>query len=1171
MEDKQKTTAQLIQELEATRKRLLELEEAEKSHRRVAKEVQQREETLRIFIESSTIGIWCFRVKEPIDINLPEEQMIEKFFQSICSECNETYAKMRGTTKKDILGVQLSTVMPNSSENRAYLAAFIRNGFKLSGGISHEIDIQGGERYFSNSLVGIIKEEKLIEGWGTQTDITEQVKAERAVEESKALLQSTIESLPFDFFALDMDGRYMLQNSVCRRHWGNIIGKRPEDLPVDEKNIKIWLDNNRRAYGGEVVDKEVELMLNGEKRFYHNIISPIQQGEKIIGILGVNLDITERMKAENALRENEQKYRALFEEANDAIFLETLDGQILDVNRKACELLGYKRDELLRLSVKDIVESQTSATLTKIIEEEKLYGGIRIETKNVRKDGTLVPVEVSTSLLTWPEQPLVLAFVHDITERKEAVAKLRESEERFRSVAQTASDAIITVNREGDIVFWNNAAAKIFGHSADEMVGKPLTFIIPERFRNSHLKFLQQAASRGNSKRIDKTVEFYGLKKDGSEFPVELSLAAWRPAEGIYFTGIVRDITERKMAEEALRESEEKYRNLIDQSNDVIYLLYEGKFEIVNKRFEELLGYSQGETNVQNFNFMNLVAPRSRHLIEERAKRVTSGELVPPQYEFTALTKEGREIDVETSVSYVQYKGGIASQGILRDISERKKMEDSLRIERDKLKKILDHMNDEVIMEDKTYTIIYQNRKSIQSVGSKIGSKCYEVFHHQKEPCQVNHCAVKRLLQESEGQPYMYHQTYTDGRSWDTFAIPITDEKKERVVLEIARDVSEQETLRTQLMQSEKMSALGQLISGVAHELNNPLTGILGYSQLLLMSSDLPDKTKQSLETINHEAERARKIVQNLLTFARQRKPEKKLAHINDVVGRTLDLRAYEMRVSNIDIIRHFDQNCPPLLVDEHQLQQVFMNLIINAEQAMLDAHGKGRLEVTTKWIAERKVIQISFHDDGPGIVEEYHTKIFDPFFTTKPIGKGTGLGLSISYGIVQEHGGLISVTSTQGHGTSFTVELPYTYLRKPKMEGTTQYDESKTYIGRKRLLVIDDEDSVLDLVKDTLQEEGYEVETALDGASALEKIHSGDFDAVLSDLKMPGKNGIDIYLYCKREKPDLSKRFLFLTGDVGTSDSLDFIEDHHLPYVSKPFNLENLISSVSRLFQAKA
>ena len=225
-----------------------------------------------------------------------------------------------------------------------------------------------------------------------------------------------------------------------------------------------------------------------------------------------------------------------------------------------------------------------------------------------------------------------------------------------------------------------------------------------------------------------------------------------------------------------------------------------------------------------------------------------------------------------------------------------------------------------------------------------------------------------------------------------------------------------------QLIQSEKLAAVGTLISGVAHEINNPLGNILGRVQLLQRAAG-DDESKRDLQTVRDECERAIRIVRNLLSFTREHMPETTLVSLNDVIDQVLELRAYELKVSNIELKKNFGADLPQIHADPHQLQQVFLNLVINAEQAMTAAHGRGSLSITTKRVGD--TLQVVVADDGPGIPDELISQIFNPFFTTKDVGAGTGLGLSVCYGIVKEHGGQMRVESEQQKGTTFTVELP--------------------------------------------------------------------------------------------------------------------------------------------------
>jgi signal transduction histidine kinase len=254
-------------------------------------------------------------------------------------------------------------------------------------------------------------------------------------------------------------------------------------------------------------------------------------------------------------------------------------------------------------------------------------------------------------------------------------------------------------------------------------------------------------------------------------------------------------------------------------------------------------------------------------------------------------------------------------------------------------------------------------------------------------------------------------------------ASPLFDEKGEITgTVLVARDVTQEKRMEEQLVMTDRLASIGELSSGIAHELNNPLTSVIGFSQLL-MEGDVPDSIKEDLGIVHSEAQRAAAIVKNLLTFARKHAPVKELSNVNAVVEDVLRLRSYEQKVNNIEVENRLSPNLPEIMIDHFQMQQVFLNIMVNAEFAMQEAHHKGKLVVTTEKLDG--IIRTSFADDGPGITQENLKRLFDPFFTTKEVGKGTGLGLSICHGIVTEHGGQIYATSEKGQGATFVVELP--------------------------------------------------------------------------------------------------------------------------------------------------
>ena len=383
----------------------------------------------------------------------------------------------------------------------------------------------------------------------------------------------------------------------------------------------------------------------------------------------------------------------------------------------------------------------------------------------------------------------------------------------------------------------------------------------------------------------------------------------------------------------------------------------------------------------------------------------------------------------------------------------------------------------------------------------------------------------------------------------------------------LEKAVEDLRVAQSRLVQGERLAAIAQFVSDAAHELNNPLSAVIGFSDLLYhMSPD--EKIRPQLELISQSAHRCQRIVQNLLGFARRHPPERSAVRVNTVLDGVLEVMAYEFRTSNIGIIRDLQGDLPAIMADPHQLQQVLVNVLGNARQA-LDGRPRGTVTVRTR--AADGLLRIEIADNGPGIAADNLPRVFDPFFTTRPEGKGTGLGLSFAYGVVREHGGRISARNEAGGGATILIELP---LNGRGDDETWDEAPPRTRAGvssGKSVLVVDDEEQILALAGALLEGDGHEVETCTDGNRALEALKRRRFDAIVCDWKMPGLGGGEFHERLLAADPAAARRLIFISGDAANESLLSLAHRHGRKCLAKPFQVRDFQDAVASVIGSPA
>jgi PAS domain S-box-containing protein len=746
---------------------------------------------------------------------------------------------------------------------------------------------------------------------------------------------------------------------------------------------------------------------------------------------------------EEALRQSEQLYRALINTAPDAVVISDVTGIITFVSPNTLALFGHdSADELLGRSVLDwVVPADQERALANIKKNREGIPSRNSQYTLVKKNGEGFIAEIHASVLKAADGNVtgMVAFLRDITERKRAEEALQISEERYRSLFESAGDAIVLL-QEDRFVDCNHQALEMFGCSREEFLGaSPYRFSPPEQPDGRASQVM--ARQKINAALVDEPqfFEWKHIKHDGTPFDAEVSLKRIELASGVHLQAIVRDISERKRAEEALMDSEEKLEIILANSPDAIYVLgSDGNALYANPAASLLSGYSNEE--LMQMHYLDIVHPEDRPALQQRRSDRLAGIPTASHYAFRAFDRSGALHWLENRVIVLPWEGKPATLNYLWDVTEKKRAEEERENLITDIQKALgevsrskkewqdtfDSITDMISIHDKNFNVIKANKAFAASVGLSpqevINRKCYDLMHHGASS-PITGCPHQRTLQDR----IAVSEEVFDEHTKETFSVstyPYFSQEGEIIgSIHIARDITEEKDREMRMIMTERLASLGQMASGIAHEINNPLESVMICAEMLLMrvAKNNYDRAhfEKYLKVIDEEVLRCRDITSNMLSFSRQTTPSRSDVNLHLLLDKAIDLVGYQGRLKHVSVTKKYGEK---ILVggNEGELRQVFLVLLINALDAM---ENKGAITVETG--AEEGGAWIRISDSGPGISPENLKRIFHPFFSTKIEKGGTGLGLSIAHRIIVNHGGTLTAASEQGRGASFTITLP--------------------------------------------------------------------------------------------------------------------------------------------------
>ena len=1020
-------------------------------------------------------------------------------------------------------------------------------------------------------------------------DITERRQIEEALRESEERYRALFEQKLDGVTVIDENMKLLLANQATADIFGFDSVEELAEVNLFDYIAPEERERALRIIAEDMFEKDLHqvnefrcIKKSGEEIWVGAVGTLIEYQGKAAGLASFR-DITERKRAEEALQESEEKYRNLVENLGDIIYTMDENGTITYISPVAESLYGYAPSEVVGHSFSGLVHPDDLPggveKFQTLISGQATTGEYRILTTS----GEIRHVLTSNRPIYEGDRVVgAQGVMTDITERKQAEEALRESEERYRSVVENANEAIYIA--QGEMLrFVNAKATELSGYSREELLSMNFADVIHPDDLEAAMKYYL-ATLEG-----DESPAVYSLRiidREGNIRWVEVraTRVTWQGEPATL--GFMNDITERQRAEEALRESRDRYLDSVNLLPQTVFELDEkGNLTFANRQGTLAFGYTLEDVE-KGLNVLEFLVPEDSDKARKTVHRILNGEQESGTNEYTALRKDGTTFPVIVYASAIVRENQPAGlRGVILDITDRKQMEEELRASRRRFRDLANLLPQSVWELDKDGYFTFSSQEALRSHGYTL-----EDIRGLSEPMHASGVFIpedrdrmwqnaQRIMNGEHLDGSEYTALRKDGSAFPVvvYAAPIIQGDEVVGLRGVTVDITERKKMEEERRRSDKLESVGTLAGGVAHDFNNLLTGIMGNISLAKRYTGPEEKAFERLVEAEKASLRAKDLTQQLLTFARGGTPVKKTASIGELIR---DSAGFALRGSNVRCQFSPADDLWAVEIDEGQISQVISNLAINADQAMPEG-GALKIEARNTVIRARnalplrkgKYVEITMVDHGIGISEEHLRRIFDPYFTTKQ--KGSGLGLATTYSIIKNHDGHITINSELGAGTAVHIYLPATGKKPQSKEKTTAETPVEGKVeGRGRVLVMDDEESIRELLSEELTDIGYEVELTSGGAEAIEIYQkageSGQaFDAVILDLTVPGELGGKEVIR-KLLELDPGVKAIVSSGYSVDPVMADFEKHGFSAVAAKPYRIEELEETLRSILESK-